>query len=620
VTCGNRRSTRNGPAQKIVTPIEGPAEAWGSFCDYQQQPALMRTILAWFLGGVLILPSATAALYERQSGPFAHIVLSGQAKAQIVIPEEPSYLEECAATELQTYLAKESGAKLLVVKEGKAGVARFSFFLGATRKASTAGVVPDERRMGRDGFALRSVPDGLIVLGRNDLGTLFGVYELLERCFDVRWFMPGELGEQVPRSDTLRLGQVNLIFKPSFRVRWIGEGEWSLRQRMNAYVQVGGRSVGINWKWHFHTFRLLIPPEKYYAEHPEYFALVKGKRAISDSKTHENQLCTANPDVVREVAKNLIATLDAEPGIEIITLSPNDGGGFCECERCRALDEPGRDWFAQYSRRLALFNREVAKLVREKHPQVLIKTGAYAMYARPPLDPDCRPEPNQIVQLCHLYFCHNHPVGSDACREGVTYTPKPSFQPNQEFRKILDQWAALSPHLFVYEYYTIGGLSRAGLPWPVVHTLRHDIPYYCRRGVEGFYTQCGESRFYQLGLNYYLAAKLCWNADLNVDALLEDYFEKFYGPAAAPMRDYFTAMERSAQQWDGCVSYGLQGVTGLKVIGPKIFTPEVMERMGARLERAERLAAGDETLAKRMGLARRMYDETQRALKTIGNK
>jgi hypothetical protein len=580
----------------------------------------MRTTLLSALGGVLVMQSASAGLFKAPCGPFADVVRAGLPKAQIVLPAQSSYLEQFAAAELQTYLARISGAKLPVLAESEADGASFAFFLGNTRKAATAGVTPDEQRMGRDGFALRSVPGGLIVLGRNDLGTLFGVYELLERHFDVRWFMPGDMGEHVPRRETLRLGQVNLVFKPSFRVRWVGNGEWSLRQRMNAYIKAGERDVGINWKWHFHSFRLLIPPEKYHAEHPDYFALVKGKRTVTDSKTHENQLCTANPDVVKEVARNLIATLDAEPGIEIITLSPNDGGGFCECDLCRALDEPGRDWFAKYSRRLALFNDQVAKLVREKHPRVLIKTGAYAMYARPPLDPDYRPDPNQLVQLCHLYFCHNHPVGSDACRAGPTYKPSPEFQPNQEFRQILDQWGKLSPHLFVYEYYTISGMSRAGLPWPVVHTLRRDIPFYRQRGVEGFYTQFNEGQFYQLGLNYYLTAKLCWDADLNVEALLTDYFEKFYGPAAAPMRDYFMTMERSMQQWNGCVSYGLQGVTGMKVIGPKIFTPEVLARMGARLEKAERLSAGDETLARRVSLARRMYAETQQALDTINKK
>jgi hypothetical protein len=581
---------------------------------------MMRASLLWVLGAVVIMESATAGLYEEARGPLVEVVHAAAPKAQIVIPAQPSLLEEFAAAELQRYLAKISGAKLPVLKEGEVGTRPFSFYLGGTQKARAAGVAPDERRMGRDGFALRSAPGGLIVLGNNELGTVFGVYELLERCFDVRWFMPGELGEQVPRRDSLRLGQMNLVFNPSFRVRWVCEGEWSLHQRMNVAVKVGERIVGINWKWHFHTFRTLIPPEKYYAEHPDYFALVKGKRTVTESKTHENQLCTANPEVVREVAKKLIATLDAEPGVEIIALSPNDGGGFCECEQCQALDEPGRDWFARYSRRLATFNSEVAKLVSKRYPRVLIKTGAYAMYARPPLDKDYRPALNQIVQLCHLYFCHNHTIGRAACEAGRTYTPKAEFQPNQEFRKVLDQWLELSPHVFVYEYYTVGGISRAGLPWPLVHTIGKDIPYYHKRGVEGFYTQASEGRFYQLGLNYYLAAKLCWNAELNVDALLADYFEKFYGPAVAPMREYFMGMDRSLEQWNGCVSYGLQGVTGLKVIGPKIFTPEVMAQMGSHLEQAEQLAKGDETLAKRVGLARRMYDETRQSLATMGGK
>ena len=383
---------------------------------------------------------------------------------------------------------------------------------------------------------------------------------------------------------------------------------------MNAYVKAGKRDVGINWKWHFHTFIKLIPPEKYHAEHPEYFALVKGKREVTDSKSHGNQLCTSNPDVIREVAKNMIAVLDKEPDIEIITLSPNDGGGFCECDKCRALDEPDRDWFAKYSRRLAIFNNEVAKIVKQKHPKVLIKVGAYAMYARPPLDEDYKPEDNLFLQLCHLYFCHNHPLGSDSCKAGETYKPKGEFQPNQEFCKILDQWLELSPHLFIYEYYSIGGMARAKLPWPLVHTMRSDIPYYRDRGVEGFYTQLSGDLWHRLGLNYYMAAKLCWNTNLDVDALLEDYFDKFYGPASEPMKRYFMAMEESMQAWNGCASYGLQGVSGLKVIGPKIFTSEVMQKMGACLAEAEGMSNLDEIAGKRVMMARQMYIETQEAL------
>ncbi len=580
----------------------------------------MRFLSVIVIGAAIATSASAAELYEQAGEPFVPIAAAGRAHAQIVTPEKPTFLEQYAASELQAYLEKISAARLPIADQSRADHQVFGFFLGNTEKAKRLGIQTDEQALGRDGFVLRSVPGGLVVIGRNDLGTLFGVYELLERYYGVRWFMPGQIGEHVPRQPSLTMGQVDLAFKPSFRVRWVGNGQWPLRQRMNAYVTAGERRVGINWKWHFHTFIELIPPEKYYAEHPEYFAEVGGKRAVTDSRSHGNQLCTANPEVIRTVAENMVAVLDADPEIEIITLSPNDGGGFCECDACTALDEPGRDWFARYSRRLAIFNNEVARRVKQRHPRVLIKVGAYAMYARPPLDEDYRPESNLFFQLCHLYFCHNHPLGGDGCVAGETYQPKREFQPNQEFCKILDQWLKLSPHLFIYEYYSIGGMGRANLPWPMVHTMRSDIPYYRDRGVEGFYTQLSDNLWHRLGLNYYVAAKLCWNADLDVDALLADYFEKFYGPAAGPVKSAFMAMEESMEAWNGCASYGLQGVAGLRAVGPKVFTPPVMERMGECLDQAERLAGGDTLVSARVAMARKMYNETQEALKNIPAK
>src|SRR5512137_328972 len=97
---------------------------------------MMRATIMSVLGGMLILQSATAGLYAKARRPFVEVVQGGQAKAQIVIPAQPSYLEEFAAAELQAYLAKASGAKLPVLKEGEVVSAPFSFFLGDTRKAA----------------------------------------------------------------------------------------------------------------------------------------------------------------------------------------------------------------------------------------------------------------------------------------------------------------------------------------------------------------------------------------------------------------------------------------------------------------------------------------------------
>ena len=183
----------------------------------------MRLLPLTALSFLLLTGVASAELYEPAGEPFVAVVVAGQPQAQIVVPARPASLEEFAASELQAYLARISGAELPVVEESQRDATQFAFFLGNTRKSKKSGIVASEKTMGRDGFALQSVENGLIVLGRNDLGTLFGVYELLERYFDVRWFMPGDLGECVPTKATLRVGQIDLTFKPSFRVRWVGK-------------------------------------------------------------------------------------------------------------------------------------------------------------------------------------------------------------------------------------------------------------------------------------------------------------------------------------------------------------------------------------------------------------
>ena len=79
---------------------------------------------------------------------------------------------------------------------------------------------------------------------------------------------------------------------------------------MNLWMPVNGQTVGVNWKWDFHTFRELIPPAKYFRAHPEWFALVKGKRqGIADLSGHDSQLCTSNPEVIEKLAQGLIETI-----------------------------------------------------------------------------------------------------------------------------------------------------------------------------------------------------------------------------------------------------------------------------------------------------------------------
>ncbi|MFQ5809398.1 MAG: DUF4838 domain-containing protein, partial [Armatimonadota bacterium] len=515
--------------------------------------------------------------YPPMKGPFHPLVEDGRAAACIVLPDEASDVEEFAAAELAGYIERISGARLLVCRG--APPEGYPVLLGRAavrRERDTR----DLAALGPDGFVIRSSAKRLLIAGGSDLGTLFGVYHLLEKYLGVRWFMPGEVGTVIPRSRAVTVGAINDIERPDFRIRWIESGEWALHNKMNVAVEVGGELVGVKWKWAYHSLLAIVPPEEYYDEHPEYFALVRGvRRRPSERRSH--QLCTSNPDVVRVVAENVCRILDDDPDIDVISVCPEDGGGFCQCDACRALDEerpPGQAWHARYSSRLAVFNNAVARLLARKHPDALIKVGAYAMYMRTPLDPAYQPEPNLAVQACHTYSCNNHRIGSPTCRRNRIY-----------FGEDLERWAELAEHLLIYEYYNKGAWG--GLPYPQAHVMKWDIPYFRRLGVEGFYTQAAGRRFPVVGLNHYLAAKLVWDSELDVGLLLGDFYEKFYQEAAEPMDRYWARLERGFEENPECLSpYGYKWVSQA---APDFFTAAVLADCEAAVSEAERLARSE---------------------------
>ena len=464
---------------------------------------------------------------------------------------------------------------------------------------------------GSRGYRLRTDGNRLRVIGADPLSVLYGVCGLLERHLGVRWLWPGELGEIVPQQKTVCVGQLDETSVPAFPVRWVGGGDWALRHGSNAMVQIERQPVGVKWRWHFHTFCTLIPAEKYYDAHPDWWPLVKGKRQRpTQPHSHSTQLCTSNPQMVAEMTRNLIAVLDKEPDIDIIALSPNDGGGFCECDRCVALDEPGRGWFANYSKRLAVLNNAVAGEVAKRHPRTLVKVGAYAMYLRRPLEESLAPTKNQLVQICHIYCCHNHPIAGKRCIAGKTFEPTKNFLPNEVFDQMIRDWRKVNDHLFIYEYYTLGGPARASLPWPLAHTIRADMPYYHKMGAESFYTQLDEATFHRYGMNYYLAAKLAWDVRLDADAIMADYCQNAFGPASGPMLAYFQRMERAMVEADLCLSYGLKNPQWW---GPKVFTGPVMQEAATLLDRAL-AAVPSGACRRRVEFFKKGFDESRESL------
>jgi hypothetical protein len=161
---------------------------------------------------------------------------------------------------------------------------------------------------------------------------------------------------------------------------------------------------------------------------------------------------------------------------------------------------------------------------------------------------------------------------------------------------MIEGWTKVCKHVSVYDYY---GHFYIFTPWPLAQGICRDIPYLRRIGVTGFVSETQQNWANQ-GLNFYLAAKLLWDTDRDCEAMLSEFYERFYGPAARPMRAYWDAWE-AAMDRQPCGGYAWVAM----------LTPELLKQTGELLDEAERLAAGNEKVQSRLAFHRIGYRYTQ---------
>jgi hypothetical protein len=534
-----------------------------------------------------------------QDASLLTLVADGQPKAVIRFSESPVTEVKFAAGELQTYIERISGARLELSAKGQPAI----------------DIAVDDSlrpRLGEDGFVVRIDASGVRLRGATGVATVYAVYTFCEEQLGCRWFFPLDLGEDIPQQKTIRLTAFEKEYRPSFRFRSIGgvnHGGWDLKNRLSEGLKIQNRTYSKVWGV-AHTFYRLLPMEEYWEKHPEYYSFNRGKRSGPVKRpTHGPNICTSNPDAIREVARRIGAMFDRDPYLIMITLGPNDGlQYFCECDTCRALDEPGKEWRGptqrsqwrgQLSRRLMIFYNEVARLVRKSHPDRLLKIMVYSWYQEPPTDKSLVFEDNILTMLTHsgnpsnyekLYpSCYNHPLTDPTCR------------PNRErFVPALKGWAERSKRLGIYEYYCKASVCET--MFPIVHTIRHDLPYYHSQGVEYFYTQGKWRNAGAIGLNYYVTAKLLWDVNTDVDAVLADFYTRYYREAAAPMKRFHEFMEESMAKRGG-------DVLGWLFHLPKVLDNRTVMALGVLLDEAGSLAQS-ELVRKRIALTQTYLDYT----------
>lgn len=518
----------------------------------------------------------------------------------IVLPESPSAAESFAARELQTYLGKISGRMVAITNAVRLS-ARPLIVLGAHPLNHDLGwqsLTPDEfiievsaGRVRIAGGRAEPVRDAKGNVHVQERGTLYGVYELLE-SLGVRWYRPDPWGEHLPRLDRIVLPRGRTTYRPGYAYRfgfngyrwWKNETTeqrqwgrlWGTRQRQNVNMWTPPEMGGYYTINAGHAYMYLVPHQQYFASHPEYFALINGKRSANP----QAQLCLSNPEVLRLVTEAVIAQAKNNPHLLAISVEPNDGSLWCECDACRAMDDPKllNAWGGvSMANRVCAFNNQVARRLAEAVPGASVNWYAYNKHTEVPTLVK-KLEPNTLVWAAAY---------AGAYSDWTKNLHDPTSVQNARFVRILKGYGALT-RLLVYEYFT--GYAWFG-PMPTVGMLTDRMRHYRDHGVAGVYTQ-GPGHWGPQGLVHYFAAKLMWNPDLDVRKELDLYYRNYYGPAAEPMKQYHETMERAVQ---GGPYFG-SGGSYLE----NFFTDDLLARLNGPMQQARQLVRGQQPYQQRL--------------------
>lgn len=440
----------------------------------------------------------------------------GTTPWKIVLPNAPAPVERTAARELAEHLKLVTGADFPVVSERDVPPdGRSLLCIGNTARAP-------RREYRFDEILIRLEGGNLILAGHPQRGCLYAVYSLLQDVIGVRWWAPD--ATTIPRQPALAIpDDLAISYAPQMISREMYHRDaqptaFSARMKGNGALtpDYGGAVRIVNF---VHTFYRYLPPEKYFAQHPDWYSEIKGKRQ------HEQaQLCLTNPGMIQELTKNVLETLRKNPGAKMIDVSQNDWHGFCTCPQCKAIDDAEES----HAGTLLTMLNQVAEAVEKEFPGVLVETLAYQYTRKPPKT--LKPRRNVLIRLCTIE---------------CSYLQTLEGEQNRKFAADLEGWSQLAQHLFIWDY-TTNYTDYLG-PHPNLRVLVPNVRYFVRHGAVGLFEEGEGDDFCEL--KNWLLLRAMWQPELDPEKLIDEFLSGYYGVNAAPLlRQYWDLLIAKAER------------------------------------------------------------------------
>ena len=462
-----------------------------------------------------------------------------------------------AAETLKRYVARASGSELPIVTASKAPADGTLILVGRSAVSERYGLASPSVS---EGARIVTFPRGLAILGEiapagtnkrpyaHDRGTLHGVYLFLEKHLGFRFYfedgMEPDLGVVVPDHPTLTVSPVDETSAPAFPYRLT---HCPLQDMLLAGSGTEFRCNHSHFGW----------DRRYKDKHPEYFSLQ------ADGSRNYKFLCYGNPEVRERELEQIEAGGSTDKYIQV---EPDDNWSECQCPLCQARIDPKRGRFGKHAGLWwDYYVRELALAVDKRWPEKRISCLAYQGRVEPGREnmPD-----NVDVMVC----VHNAPI---------KFLKEP--QAREAIHKLLVDWSRMlggdRERLYVWDYLCYPNFwTCAPILYP--HTQQQFLRDY-RNMIGGEFLNIGgtttQAQHYMLALTM----RLLWNPDLDVDAYLRDYCQKFFGPGADAMeRVYRLLIDRYERvPWPDYNQPSHTAWASPGMLYGRTYTPEVIEQL-----------------------------------------
>ncbi|MEZ4921300.1 MAG: DUF4838 domain-containing protein [Saprospiraceae bacterium] len=479
------------------------------------------------------------------------LVRNHTSEYTIFVPSGADSLTQRAAREIQSYLLQITGTRLEISNQSEP--ARKEIQIGPNQ-LKDSGLRQQINQLKEDGFIITTSGSNLILSGKDGKSNLYAAYTFIEEFLGCRLLSTD--AEYIPQTDVVQLPAIRKVYEPEFAFRRIlFPGMFDEKYRYWHKLETLD-----DWGMFVHTFQHLVPPEKYFETHPEYFSLIGGRR-LKDA-----QLCLSNPELIQLLIENLGKKIAEHPEKTYWSVSQNDCYNYCLCDACQAL----YDAYGSFSGAYIFMANEIARAFPDKQ----ISTLAYQFTRSAPTN--IQPLENVNIMFCSIECNRSMPLADDPRSAG--------------FVKDMEDWARLSSNIFVWDY--VVQFKNYLTPFPNFDVLQPNIQFFAQNKV-GMMFQQGSSRNWSdlCELKQYLIAKLLWNPSLDVDALTDEFLSLYYGPAKPHIQAYFDLSHSSLEAH--------QKEEFLNIYGfpldytDSYLTPELLRQYKQQMDAAEVAVQGD---------------------------